>query len=103
MIDARQKIEYREPTTRDWHKPVLTDSEIRRLRDSTSSVLKRLSSKNQYDEIYVNVGRSFSESLRGFDKIFPKTTKVTFAQGRGIGPKMTHMKAWIELNFKEHS
>jgi len=103
MIEAGKKIEYREPTTKDWHKPVLTDSEIRTLRESTSVVLEKLFRRNQYDEIYVNVGKSLWANLQGFEAIFPKTTKVTFAQGRGIGPKMSHMKAWIESNFQNRS
>jgi hypothetical protein len=63
MIDTMKKIEYKEPDTKDWHRPALKDSEIRRLRESTSLVLKKLFSKNHYDEIYVNVGKSLLESL----------------------------------------
>jgi hypothetical protein len=38
--------------------------------------------------------------IEGFDKVVPRSTKITYAEGSGIGPKMAHMKKWIEVNIQ---
>lgn len=97
LIRAQEKIGLKEPAAGNWRKLALTEDEIIKLKDSTIPALKRLLSKNQYDEVYVNVGKSLLRGLEGLDKMFPQTTKITYSQGRGIGPKMSHMKVWIKL------
>ncbi|MEM2969539.1 MAG: hypothetical protein QXR63_01225 [Candidatus Bathyarchaeia archaeon] len=41
------------------------------------------------------------EILKGFEQMVPCTTKIVYAQGAGIGPKMAHMKNWIESCIKQ--
>jgi len=48
---------------------------------------------NRYSEIYVNVGREYLKLIEGFEKF--TTSKVTYASGKGLGPKASHMKEWI--------
>jgi len=96
LIKAEEKIGITEPIQGSWRRLNLNENEIPKLRETSLSTLQRLLKKKHYEEIYVNVGRSLLKVIEGFDKIVPSAIKITYAQGPGIGPKMTHMKNWIE-------
>ena len=100
MISADEKIVYKEPIGRDWRRLSLNEDDVLKIQKSTYSVLKKFLEKNHYDEVYVNVGKNMLKHLIDFEKTFPHTTKITYSKGRGIGPKMTDMKRWIETNAK---
>jgi hypothetical protein len=100
LIKAEARIGYKEPIIGDWRKPVLSESDIKRLKKSTISELKNIFSKKQYDEVYITLGKNIMKSIEGFGKVIPESTKVTYAQGKGIGPKITHMKIWIESQIR---
>jgi len=99
LIKAEEKIGFKEPIRGSWRKLELSKDTVSRLRDSSLSTLQRLLTKQQYDEIYINVGKNLLKIIEGFNQIVPQTTKITYAQGPGIGPKMTHMKNWIESHM----
>lgn len=69
----------------------LSKKSIEKIRQQNLQKLKQI--VNRYSEIYVNVGREFLKLIRGFEKF--TTCKVTYATGRGLGPKALHMKEWI--------
>jgi hypothetical protein len=96
LIKAEEKIGFIEPIQGSWRKLNLSEGEISKLREASLSTLQKLLKKKQYDEIYINVGRNLLKTIEGFDKIVPQTVRITYAQGPGIGPKMAHMKNWIE-------
>ena len=37
--------------------------------------------------------------IEGFEQAVPANTRITYAQGNGIGPKVAHMKKWFELQL----
>ncbi|MGF3573674.1 MAG: hypothetical protein ACQXXG_09700 [Candidatus Bathyarchaeia archaeon] len=100
LIKAEEKIGFTEPIRGSWRDLNLNENEISKLRESSLSTLQKLLKKKQYDEIYVNVGKSLLKTIEGFDKTVPQTIRITYAQGPGIGPKMAHMKNWIESWIK---
>jgi hypothetical protein len=78
----------------------LRERNISKLREVALLKLKKILHKKRYDEIYINLGKNIMKSLEEFEKAVPESTKITYAQGRGIGPKMTHTKAWIESQIR---
>jgi len=96
LVKAEEKIGFIEPIQGSWRDLNLNENEISKLRESSLSTLQKLLKRKQYDEIYVNVGRSLLKTIEGFDKTVPQAVKITYAEGPGIGPKMAHMKNWIE-------
>jgi hypothetical protein len=99
LIRAEDKIIFEEPMGGSWRRPALSDSDAARLRESSFSTLQRLLAKREFDEVYINVGRTMLRKIGGFEGMLPKTTKITYSEGNGIGPKMRHMKNWIESNI----
>lgn len=100
LIKAKKKIGFKEPVQGSWRAPEIRDADIERLRKASLSTLKKTISQCQYDEIYVNLGKNMLKIIEGFEELVPQETKITFSQGRGIGPKMGHMKAWIQSTFQ---
>ena len=101
LIDANRKIGFKEPIRGSWHKLKVNDIDIEKLRETSLSTLKKKLIKRQYDEIYVNLGRDMLKIIEGFDKIVPQTIRITYSKGRGVGPKLRHMKDWIELQVQK--
>jgi hypothetical protein len=86
-------IPYWEPFQRKTRGQLaLPKSTIARDRMKNLKRLEKLLSR-QYDEIFINVGKGFYQLIEGFEKL--ATTKITYAKGRGLGPKATSMKDWI--------
>jgi len=52
-----------------------------------------VSSKN-YKEVFVNLGKEYMLSIKGFEKLFSEKTRIIIAEGR-IGDRMKLMKDWI--------
>jgi hypothetical protein len=100
LITAEQKIGFKQPVKGSWRGPLLDDSDISRLRKSSLAMLQSMLKRQQYSEIYVNVGKKMLEILAGFEGMVPQKTKITYAEGLGIGPKLTHMKKWIESHIQ---
>ena len=96
LVKAEEKIGLKKHLGGSWRRLKLTDEEISDLREANLSTLRKLFTKRDYDEIYINVGKSLLETIEGFDKTIPSNVRITYSQGRGIGPKMTHMRKWIE-------
>jgi hypothetical protein len=96
LISGEEKIEFKEPIGESWRELNLDSDTISKIRESNLKKLMKWLSKRNYTEIYVNVGKNMLKLIEGFEKIVPQTITVTYAQGPGIGPKMTHMKSWIE-------
>jgi len=78
----------------------LSESDFARLRESSFETLHTVLEKKEYDEIYINLGKELLRVIEGFELALPSTTKVTYAQGSGMGPKMTHMRDWLKANIK---
>lgn len=98
LISAEAKIGVKEPAKGTWNGLNLTTSAIAELRSPSISTLRLMLSKKQYSEIYVNVGKELLRIIAGFDGIVPSGTRITYAQGPGIGPKMAHMRDWLKSN-----
>ena len=100
LIKAEEKISFKEPACGNWHKLKLSKEHVSYLKERNLSILQNLLQRRKYDEIYVNVGKNLLKIIEGFDKVVPRSTKITYAEGSGIGPKMAHMKKWIEVNIQ---
>jgi hypothetical protein len=98
LISPQKKIPYTEPIggSWNWSKTWLSRAEIETTRKANLRTLTKLLSKGEYDEVYVNVGKEMLQLMEGFEHVIPRTTKLTYARGRGIGPKIAHMKNWME-------
>jgi len=100
LIPPEKKIPYHELIGGEsWHKAHFSEDEINTSKKTNLSIIKKLLSKQKYDEIYINVGKTMFQLMEDFEQIVPKTTKITYAQGRGVGPKISHMKNWMELQL----
>lgn len=99
LIPPEKKILYHEPIGGSWHKAQFSKDRIDTAKEANLSTVKELLSRRKYEEIYINVGRMMLKLAEGFDELVPRTTKITYAQGRGIGPKVAHMKNWMELQI----
>jgi len=100
LIPPEEKIPYHEPIGGSWHKAQFSKDKIETAKKANLATIKKLLSKRKYDEIYINVGKTMLQLIEGFEQIVPETTKITYAQGRGIGPKVAHMKNWMELQLQ---
>ena len=100
LVAADDKIAYKKPLQGPWNKIVLDESELEQLRKSSLSTLRSSLSKKDYDEIYINLGKELLKIIQGFESMLPSATKVTYAQGKGMGPKMAHMRDWIKPHLK---
>jgi hypothetical protein len=98
LVKAEEKINYMEPISGNWYKFKINKTKISKLRDSSLSTFKRLMTKQQYNEIYINAGKNLVKIIEGFEEMVPRDVKIIYARGCGIGPKMAHMKKWLESN-----
>lgn len=96
LIKADKKITFKEQLSYSWYKPIEFCSDINQVKKDNTWILEEILSSCQYNEIYVNIGKKLMEFLPNLEEIVTNETKITHSKGRGIGPKMTHMKQWIE-------
>ena len=100
LISPQKKISYHEPIGGSWHKAQFSKRQIEAAKKANLPTIEKVLSEQKYDEIYVNVGKTMLQLIEGFEQIVPKTTKITYAEGKGIGPKVAHMKSWMELQMR---
>ncbi len=96
LIPPEKKIPYHEPIGGSWPKIEFSKTQIRIAQKVNLPTIRNILSQQKYNEIYVNVGKTMLRLIEGFDQFVPKTTKIIYAKGKGIGPKMAHMKKWME-------
>jgi hypothetical protein len=101
LVAADAKIVGKKPFQGSWNKLILSKSDFTRLRESSLEILHSVLEKKEYDEIYVNLGKELLRIIDGFELTLPSPTKVTYAQGSGMGPKMAHMRDWLKANTKK--
>lgn len=101
LIEANQKIGYKQPVKRErgWWDLRLNEQDLDKMRESNLAKLKKKFTEVQYDEMYVNIGKEFLPMVRGLKNVVPKTVKITCAEGAGFGLKLAHMKNWFESNI----
>ncbi len=61
---------------------------------SNCSMLRELLCSNAYDEVFLNLGKTYFAALQPVEDWLPPCTKLTVAQG-GIGCKLQQMKKWL--------
>jgi len=98
LIPPEKKIPYSQPLGGGWkwNKVQFSKDKLEEARVTNLRVLKEILSKRQYCEIYVNVGKAMLQLIEGFEEMIPQNAKLTYARGRGIGPKIADMKNWME-------
>ena len=96
LVEEQTPIPYYEPTFGQFGHlkldPILKNS----LREQSLGILQKILGAHKVDEIYINASKEFRELLFDIEKI--TSAKITYAQGRGIGPKSAHMRDWIIQN-----
>jgi len=96
IIPPKEKIPYQEPISGSWRKAQLSEDQIQALRKANLVTMGKYLSKKKYDEIYINAGATMRQLIEGLEQLVPKTTKIVYARGGGIGPKTAHMKDWMQ-------
>jgi hypothetical protein len=98
LIPLERKIPYVEPIGRDWRvdSAKLPEDKLERAKEANIAMLRRVLDRKSYGEIYVNAGKNMRRLIDGFEKTVPSDIMLIYAQGRGIGPKMAHMKEWLK-------
>lgn len=86
LIRPKEKIEYYEQR--------ITKQRVKELHIDVLPKLKRIITNNNYDEIFVNLGKDYLPVIDGFEKFVPSDTRIIYAKG-GIGQKMSQMKKWL--------
>ncbi|MGB7902341.1 MAG: hypothetical protein WCG09_07880 [Halobacteriota archaeon] len=100
LVAAEERLASKEPFGGHWNRLALSEDDIIRLRQPSLQKIRYLLEKNDYEEVYLNLGTELSKIIEGFELMLPKTTRVIYAQGKGMGPKMAHMKRWLIENTK---
>jgi hypothetical protein len=103
FILPQKKIPYDEPIGEGWkwNKDWLPREEMEAASKANLRILRGLLSRRKYDEVYVNVGKKMLQLIEGFEDVLPQDVKLTYARGGGMGPKMAHMKSWMEQQQKQ--
>jgi hypothetical protein len=99
FVLANEKISFKEPVHGEWNEILLSPKEVLRNREENLLTFKKFLIRREYDEVYVNLGQKMLQLIEGFDKIVPLKTRIIYAKGKGIGPKMADMKEWLNKNF----
>lgn len=72
----------------------MTKQRAKELQTRVSKGLDNYLSKTKYDEIFVNLGKTYLTAIAASDKISQLNQKIIYATG-GIGQKMSQMKEWL--------
>jgi len=77
-----------------YYDKIMTEERALELRPDVLNSLEEFLKDKNYEEIFVNLGKTYLLALNGFEKFLPDKTKVIYAEG-GIGQKMKKMKEWL--------
>jgi hypothetical protein len=99
IVNAKEEIGFREPLEGFWDNFDMCADDVKQLRERNIQILRRLLSKKHYSEVYLNVGQKLLRLMPNIEELVPESTKIVYAKGAGFGPKMTHMKEWMESQF----
>lgn len=98
LVRAEEKIRFKPPIDTKNDYLTLSDDELDEFKKTSLAKLQHMLGKTQYNEIYVNLGRYWSSVIEGLELIVPKSTKITYSKGTGMGNKMAHMRDWLKAN-----
>ena len=82
----------------EWYDLAMTEHRARELQRSVSTELDRHLEQNDYQEIFVNLGKMYLIAIEKSQEIYNQSQRVIHAEGR-IGSKMGHMKRWISAHY----
>lgn len=71
----------------------MTDNRAKELKDENLKIISRLPN---YDEIYVDLGKTYLLAIGGFEQFF-LNSNIVYAKG-GIGQRLGQLKRWLEEN-----
>jgi hypothetical protein len=80
-------------TSEDWHQPRVNPTRLEELNQKALQLVRDVAKAVNYSEAFVNVGKNLYPLIAGIDNIL--LCEIVHAKGRGIGPKLVNMKAWI--------
>jgi len=76
------------------YSPRIATNNLNDARRRNLQKLQQELSKEEYLEIFINVGKDFWPLIEGLENVVGKT-KVTLAKGSALGSKASNMKQWI--------
>jgi len=77
-----------------YYELLMTEQQALKLRFDVLNELEEFFKDKNYEEIFVNLGKTYLLAIDGFERFLPEKTKVVYAEG-GIGQKMKEMKEWL--------
>jgi cytoplasmic iron level regulating protein YaaA (DUF328/UPF0246 family) len=75
----------------DWRMDVFR---ARELNDSVIGKLEEILENAEYESILINLGKDYTEAIRGFEEMVPHSVRVSILNG-SIGTKKRDLKNWI--------
>ena len=84
----------------EYYDQNMTEERALELRPDVLASLEEFLKDRNYEEIFVNLGKTYLLALNGFKKFLSDKTKVIYAEG-GIGQKMKKMEEWLESKIIE--
>lgn len=73
----------------------MTEQQARILNRSILEAFEAFLINKSFEEIFINLGKYYMISFRGFEKYIHPKTKIIIAKG-GLGEKTSEMKRWLE-------
>lgn len=97
LIPGDKKISYKPPKGgKGWSGFSPKDEIPKRVIEKNLQFLKKLFEKNEYDEVFVALGRRWRKAIAGIEDLAKeKGIKLTFISGRGLGPYEASLKKWL--------
>jgi hypothetical protein len=75
---------------------LMTKERAKELRNSISSLLAERIKLTKYNEIFLNIGKTYKMALEGWDAGIGSDSLIVYANG-GIGKKSSQMLHWLKV------
>lgn len=79
----------------EWYEQRMTPQQATQIRPMVIETLAKRLEAGVYDEVFLNVGRSYRLALEGWETTLRPGTHVLWAKG-GIGQKASAMLRWLD-------
>lgn len=80
-----------------WYDRRMTTSRARELREPTVKRLQEVVIQTAPSELYVVVGKTYLEAIKGFESEMPNSFRIGIAAG-GLGRKLSQLHEWLYAN-----
>lgn len=95
LVNSSTRISYIPPEGKVWKSQRFAKQLIDSSKAKNKTFIGKKIQKNQYSEIFLAMGKSYSEAL---PEISAFGVPVSSSSGRGIGPKAAALATWIKID-----